>query len=82
MKKLTNLGLNGNNIKGTIPEEVTKLSALKVWGMSENNLTGTIPEGLLNLTALIHLDLSGKSLTGTVPRGLRCRCEGNNFGPS
>ena len=47
----------GNNLQGSIPEEMAEMTEVKVLLLSSNNLTGTLPAALFNLTSLRILDL-------------------------
>ncbi|XP_078166213.1 receptor-like protein EIX2 [Carex rostrata] len=70
LRKLTDLSLSGNNIKGDIKDLLlSKLSNytwrnLEYLDLSSNDLNGTIPTHIGNLINLVHLDLSSNSLTG------------------
>jgi len=56
------LDLRENGLKGTIPEEISLLTALKEIRLSKNSLTGTIFPFLATLTSLEYLDLSSNEL--------------------
>ena len=59
-----------NNLSGTIPPELSDLTALTKLDFSGNQLSGTIPAELSNLTALTYLSLGGNQLSGTIPSEL------------
>lgn len=59
--------LSGNNMGGTIPEEVGQATNLKYLRIERCDLTGEIPKSVSNLTNLEYVDLSGNSLTGIIP---------------
>ena len=61
------LDLCGNDLIGTIPSELGKLSHLKRLLLYSNWLTGTIPPELGNLSNLETLSLSNTKLIGTIP---------------
>eukprot|EP00301_Raphidiophrys_heterophryoidea_P025643 c8655_g1_i1.p1 GENE.c8655_g1_i1~~c8655_g1_i1.p1 ORF type:complete len:269 (+),score=65.90 c8655_g1_i1:37-843(+) len=49
---------HGNEISGTIPEEITKLPLLEQLTLSNNNLRGPLPVGLGRMPQLRYLDIS------------------------
>ncbi|VXD15923.1 T9SS type A sorting domain-containing protein [Marinoscillum sp. 108] len=61
------LSYNGNNLTGTIPEDVGNLSELTFLSMAGNALTGTLPTTLGNLTSVQYMYLSTNSLSGSIP---------------
>ncbi|KAF8030281.1 hypothetical protein BT93_E2661 [Corymbia citriodora subsp. variegata] len=67
MLKLTLLKVTGNEIGGTIPNELGKLSALGVLNLSSNHITGSIPRHLGNLSSLYQLNLRDNKLSGLIP---------------
>lgn len=56
-----------NNLKGTIPTELFKLSKLKILYLARNKLYGTIPTEIGLLTELEYLGLHHNFLNGTLP---------------
>ncbi|KAK9664157.1 hypothetical protein RND81_14G022800 [Saponaria officinalis] len=64
------IDLSSNNLVGTIPEELTNMSALFALNLSFNHLTGHIPENIGNLKTVESLDLSNNHLSGTIPQSL------------
>ena len=58
---------NGNNLVGSIPEEIGNLAELTFLSLAENGLTGTIPTTLGNLANVQYLYLSANSLSGGIP---------------
>lgn len=65
--RVTHLDASGNNLTGTIPPELGKLSELKVLDLKGNKLTGAIPPELASLSNLTSMDLSQNDLTGSIP---------------
>jgi len=65
---LRHLWLVGNNLQGTIPEELFLLSSLKSISLDKNRLTGTLSSRIGQLTNLEALALHVNQLTGTIPR--------------
>jgi hypothetical protein len=58
----------GNNLVGTIPNELALLSnSLEELTLANNSLTGFIPSEVGRLTQLTSLSLLGNSLRGTIP---------------
>ncbi len=60
-------GDGGNNLNGSIPPEVGRLSNLTRLLLHNNNLSGNIPFELGNLSNLILLNLSRNKLNGSIP---------------
>ena len=65
-KQVTDLSL-WNNLKGTIPNEIGKLSKLQVLYLARNDLVGTLPTEIGLLTDLSYLGVHHNRLEGTVP---------------
>ncbi|XP_074282110.1 receptor-like protein EIX2 [Silene latifolia] len=64
------IDLSSNYLVGSIPEELTNISALFALNLSYNHLTGHIPENIGNLKTVESLDLSNNHLSGTIPDSL------------
>ncbi|CAN0387926.1 unnamed protein product [Pylaiella littoralis] len=62
--RVVKLDLGNNNLRGTIPRELGKLTALIELYLNDNGLTGSIPMVLGALTELTYLNLDGNELTG------------------
>ncbi|MEY4937847.1 MAG: hypothetical protein RIS64_4206 [Bacteroidota bacterium] len=60
----------GNNLVGSIPNNLVNLSQLQFLSLARNQLTGTIPTNIGNLAELRHLSLAENQLTGTIPSSL------------
>ena len=67
---VTNIDLPGNELKGSIPQEIGTFSKLTPLNLSYNYLTGEIPISLATLNQLVTLDLSFNKLTGPIPATL------------
>ena len=65
--KLLRLGLNDNNLHGSIPNEIGNLQNLKEVILEANNLNGTIPGSIFNISSLQVLSLAFNSLSRTLP---------------
>ena len=68
--RVTELFLQDNQLTGTIPVALSKLSQLRKLYLSDNSLTGTIPSELGNLSNLRWLSLRNNKLTGSIPATL------------
>ncbi|KAG9134396.1 hypothetical protein Leryth_023790 [Lithospermum erythrorhizon] len=69
-KFLNIIDLSGNDLSGSIPEGLMKLSGLGTLNLSMNHLTGVIPENIGNLRLLESLDFSHNNLSGNIPQSL------------
>jgi Leucine-rich repeat (LRR) protein len=67
---VTAIGLNSNNLTGTLPAEIKDLAFLKTIILSDNQITGVIPVGIGELSALETLSLDHNQLTGSIPAEL------------
>ena len=65
--RVTRVELGGNNLTGTLPDELGDLATVTVLDLSENNLNGTIPGQLGNLSGLRTLALGRNNLNGPIP---------------
>jgi len=64
---LTCIRLQDNNLRGTLPGELSQIFGLQCLNLSNNSLTGLIPSELGQLSELEHVLLDGNSLSGRVP---------------
>jgi hypothetical protein len=64
---LIHLRLDSNNLTGTLPAALKRITLLRVLNLRNNSLTGTIPEELEKLEILDKVNLSDNLLTGSVP---------------
>ncbi|KAJ9679443.1 hypothetical protein PVL29_021392 [Vitis rotundifolia] len=67
---LLELNLNGNSLKGHIPEYLGQLKHLEALSLGYNSFDGPIPSSLGNLSSLKYLSLDGNRLNGTLPSSL------------
>ena len=66
--RVTELALQDNNLAGTLPTELARLSNLTELALHRNHqLTGAIPPELGNLSNLSLLSLYGNQFTGEIP---------------
>ena len=66
-RRVTELSLLGNNLEGTIPSELDRLTELRVLDLWGNRLKGDIPSELGHLRKLRTFRVYGNLLTGTIP---------------
>ncbi len=59
-----------NGLSGTLPAELSDLTALTWLQLNNNQIGGAIPSGLANLDQMIWLRLEDNALTGGIPAGL------------
>ncbi|KAK8587109.1 hypothetical protein V6N13_086115 [Hibiscus sabdariffa] len=64
---MTALFLDANQLSGTIPNSLSKLSNLTVLDLSSNNLSGGIPSNLVLISVLTYFNVSRNGLAGEVP---------------
>ena len=66
--RVRSIDLEFNNLKGTLPSSLGKLSELNYFNLNGNRLlTGSIPPEFGNLTKLSSFILSQDALTGSIP---------------
>ncbi|MQL95275.1 hypothetical protein Taro_027941 [Colocasia esculenta] len=66
-RELDTLRLESNQISGSIPAEIDKLSNLTMLRLSTNLLTGTLPASIGNLQNLRSLELGDNKFAGGIP---------------
>lgn len=67
---LERLRVHINELKGTIPTEIGRLTDLDVLGVGRNFLTGTIPTQIGLMSSLDTVGLEDNFLTGTLPAAI------------
>ncbi|XP_059671113.1 LRR receptor-like serine/threonine-protein kinase FLS2 [Cornus florida] len=60
------LYLDGNGLKGTLPNEIGNLN-LEGFSIHENNLSGLIPSNIFNVTTMKIFDLNDNQFSGHLP---------------
>ncbi|KAG9439259.1 hypothetical protein H6P81_019424 [Aristolochia fimbriata] len=64
------LGLDNQGLRGTLPDDISKLIHLQSINLSGNSIRGSIPATLGTIAGLEMLDLSFNLLNGTIPETL------------
>ncbi|KAJ9702122.1 hypothetical protein PVL29_004048 [Vitis rotundifolia] len=64
---MTYLNLSSNDLRGSIPIELSRIGNLDTLDISNNRITGSIPSSLGDLEHLLKLNLSRNHLTGCIP---------------
>ncbi|KAK4350779.1 hypothetical protein RND71_030092 [Anisodus tanguticus] len=59
--------VRGNNLSGTIPDNIGNCTSFEILSLQGNRLTGKIPEVIGLMQALAVLDLSENELVGPIP---------------
>ena len=68
--RVTEVRLSENNLAGSIPSELGRLSSLTILHLADNQLIGQIPEELGSVANLEELVLGGNQLSGEIPSEL------------
>jgi len=76
-RAVVKLDLYGNNLAGTIPEEMANLDQLRLLVLDGNGISGTIPKSLGKMRYLEVLWLQDNSLSGTIPTTLKTYITGD-----
>jgi Leucine-rich repeat (LRR) protein len=67
---LYKLDFAGNDMSGTIPSELFKLSNVKTLLLGTNHFSGTISSSITGLSNIMTLDISNNEITGLLPTEL------------
>ncbi|XP_074284270.1 receptor-like protein EIX2 [Silene latifolia] len=70
LQYLMDIDLSSNNLVGSIPFDITKISGLLSLNLSHNQLSGIIPVNIGGLKSLESLDLSNNKLRGSIPTSI------------
>ena len=65
--RVAEIELNGNNLGGTLPEEICNLTALIRLNLKTNDVSGTLPASIGELSHLRYLHLAKNKLSGELP---------------
>merc|ERR1719203_1197445 len=66
--RVVKISLTNNNLKGTIPKELAKLSALQHLDIDRaRSLSGTLPAQFAELADIQHLEFDATRISGTLP---------------
>ncbi len=68
--RVRRISLVGNNLRGTLPEEMRYLTELTDLRLANNELSGELPQALTQLTKLRILWLYQNKLSGTLPEDI------------
>jgi len=61
------VSLPNNNLKGAVPDSISKIKSLKVLELNNNELTGPVPSTLASLGFLRLVHLNNNKLSGPLP---------------
>ena len=64
------INLSNQNIAGTIPDSISKLTSLQKLNLESNLFIGILPENIGKMTSLKELNLNHNSFSGVVPYSL------------
>ncbi len=64
--RVTSIQLAGNNLNGTLPQELEKIDNLEFFNVSNNQLSGNFPTVFENMEILKTLSLNHNSFSGTI----------------
>ncbi|KAJ4849181.1 hypothetical protein Tsubulata_044772 [Turnera subulata] len=70
VQTLNVLSLSGNNIFGSIPQDIGNCKRLTHFYISRNLFSGSLPDSLSQLSNLKRLDISNNDFSGELPPGL------------
>lgn len=64
---MDDFGTPGNNLTGSLPDELSDLCDLTFLDLNSNGIEGSIPSGISALSALYYLNLASNNLNGIIP---------------
>ena len=68
--KVIAINLSFNNLKGSLPSEISQLTALKELNLSFNKLNGQLPKSITSLENLEVLKLFSNGFSGAIPKDI------------
>uniref|UniRef100_N1R2M6 Protein STRUBBELIG-RECEPTOR FAMILY 3 n=1 Tax=Aegilops tauschii TaxID=37682 RepID=N1R2M6_AEGTA len=77
---LQNLFLSANQLTGSIPSSLSKLTGLSAMSLNVNHLDGELPDAFDSLAGLINLDISENNFTGVLPPSMKNLSSLTTFG--
>lgn len=66
---VSSLDLSNNNLRGSLPKEISLLTSMMRLEMDRNDIVGPIPAQFSRLQGLVTIDFTRCDLTGTLPGG-------------
>ena len=69
-RRIVEIDLEHNNLDGTIPTDIRKLSELRTLNLRNNQLNGMLQHAVFQIHTLQYIDLSINSITGPLPTKL------------
>jgi Leucine-rich repeat (LRR) protein len=69
-RRVSELRLNGNHLKGVLPSEIGNLNLLILLYLYNDSLSGSIPAEISELDRLNDLRLHNNQLSGSIPAGI------------
>ena len=83
VQHVTSIALTGNNVTGTLPDDLGVLKHLISFDFGGNALTGSFPSSVPNMTSLYAISLRGNQMSGPLPEipapMVFCHLDGNKF---
>ncbi|XP_058209720.1 probable leucine-rich repeat receptor-like serine/threonine-protein kinase At3g14840 isoform X2 [Rhododendron vialii] len=67
---ITRIALKAQDLQGTLPPELVRLTRLEDIDLTRNYLSGTIPPEWGSMTKLVAISLLGNRITGRIPKEL------------
>lgn len=64
------IALPSNQLRGTLPPEISLMTTLKAFTFRNNELRGTLPSQIANLSSLLILGVTHNAITGSLPSEL------------